>query len=195
MDGLVPLAHRLSERKGESDLADTRPFRKTHVSVSNGYRLMRTALGLYAFLLVGLAAAGNATAQAGPSAAVPDWFVRGVVAALEDPAPGVSDAALKLPRAAQAVFAAARAGPEPVRKALLNSVRASLNSQDPFVRRAAAATLEVIAVLEPDSSITVAGLRERLEKDHEKDQGANVRNAAAGSTAQLWSCRTRHRSR
>jgi hypothetical protein len=43
---------------------------------------MRTALGLYAFLLVGLAAAGNATAQAGPSAAVPDWFVRGVVAAL-----------------------------------------------------------------------------------------------------------------
>src|SRR6516225_5321195 len=66
MDGLVPLAHRLSEREGESDLADTMPFRKTHVSVSNGYRLMRTALGLGAFLLVGLAAAGNATVQADP---------------------------------------------------------------------------------------------------------------------------------
>ena len=126
---------------------------------------MRAALGLCAFLIAGLAMAGSAAAQAGPSPPVPEWFVRGVVAALQDAAPAVPGAALKLARAPEAVFAAARASPEPVRKKLLTEVQALLNSQDPSVRRAAAATLEVIAVLEPDPSATVAGLRELLEKD------------------------------
>ena len=101
---------------------------------------MRAALGLCAFLIASLATAGGA-AQAGPSASVPEWFVRGVVAALQDAAPGVPGAALKLARAREAVFAAAKAGPEPVRKKLLTEVQALLNSQDPSVRRAAAATL------------------------------------------------------
>jgi HEAT repeat protein len=96
---------------------------------------------------------------------VPEWFVRGVVAALQDAAPGVPGAALKLARAAEAVFAAAKASPEPVRKKLLTEVQALLNSRDPSVRRAAAATLEAIAVLETDTSTIVAALRERLKKD------------------------------
>ena len=37
---------------------------------------MRAALGLCAFLIVGPATAGGAAAQAGPSAPVPEWFVR-----------------------------------------------------------------------------------------------------------------------
>jgi hypothetical protein len=126
---------------------------------------MRAALGLGAFLIVGLATAGDAAAQPGPSAPVPEWFVRGVVAALQDAAPGVPGAALKLPRAAEAVFATAKGSPEPVRKKLLTEVQALLNSQDPSVRRAAAATLEAIAVLETDPSTLVAALRERLKKD------------------------------
>jgi hypothetical protein len=129
--------------------------------------LMRVALGLCAFLIVGLATAGGAAAQPGPSAPVPEWFIRGVVAALQDAAPGVPGAALKLARAAEAIFAAAKASPEPVRKKLLAKVQALLNSQDPSVQRAAAATLEAIGVLEPDPSTTVAALRERLEKDHD----------------------------
>jgi HEAT repeat protein len=129
---------------------------------------MRAALGLCAFLIVGLATAGDAAAQPGPSAPVPEWFVRGVVAALQDAGPGVPGAALKLPRAAEAVFATAKASPEPVRKKLLTEVQALLNSQDPSVRRAAAATLEAIAVLETDPSTLVAALRERLKKDHDE---------------------------
>jgi hypothetical protein len=62
---------------------------------------MRAALGLCAFLIVGLAMAGGAAAAAGPSAPVAEWFVRGVVAALQDATPGVPGAALKLPRAAE----------------------------------------------------------------------------------------------
>jgi HEAT repeat protein len=137
---------------------------------------MRAALGLCAFLIVGLAMAGGAAAQAAPSASVPEWFVRGVVAALQDAAPGVPGAALKLPRAVEAVFAAAKANPEPVRKKLLSGVRALLKSQDPSVRRAAAATLEAVAILEPDPSTTAAALRERLTKD---DDEIVLKSAAA----------------
>jgi len=129
---------------------------------------MRAALGLCAFLIVGLATAGDAAAQPRPSAPVPEWFVRGVAAALQDAAPGVPGAALKLPRAAEAVFATAKGSPEPVRKKLLTEVQALLNSQDPSVRRAAAATLEAIAVLETDPSTLVAALRERLKKDNDE---------------------------
>src|SRR5712671_225916 len=136
---------------------------------------MRAALGLCAFLIVGLATAGEAAAQPEPSAPVPEWFVRGVVAAWQDAGPGVPGAALKLPRAAEAIFATAKASPEPVRKKLLTEVQALLNSQDPSVRRAAAATLEAIAVLETDPSTLVAALRERLNKD----QDFNIRKAAA----------------
>src|SRR5205823_11992567 len=121
---------------------------------------MRAALGLCACLIAGLAMAGGAAAQVGPSPPVPEWFVRGVVAALQDAAPGVPGAALKLARAPETVFAAAKASPEPVRRKLLSSVHVLLNSQDPSVRRAAAATLEAVATLERDPSTTAAALRE-----------------------------------
>jgi HEAT repeat protein len=75
---------------------------------------------------------------------VPDWYVRGVAAALVDPTPGVLEEAIRLPRAKDALRAISAIEPNQQRPAS-DALQKLASSEDVWTRLSAAEALAVLA--------------------------------------------------
>ncbi len=115
----------------------------------------------------------SAQAQTAPAAAekpVPDWYVRGVAAALLDPTPGMPAEIMKLPRVKEALGAIANSdAPDNERQRITQRLPDELHKADEKNQLAAASALAAIGAIDFEQRKTVVDLLVKLEASGDLD--------------------------
>ena len=111
----------------------------------------------------------------GTAKALPEWYQRGVTAALLDPTPGVAAEVLQLPRAEDAI-AAIRTGDPDQRKVAVDALLKLAASRNTYLQQSAAAAL---AMVSPDNADQRKAAVEALLKLASSPDETSQKSAAA----------------